>query len=126
MAVPDGVSYEHVVQRITRISLLLAAAGSVVAFGLGGWSWAAGFALGSTVSWISFRWLKQLVGALGVAHPPSNLPQKAVMRYLLIAGAAYLLVKYTVVNLRAAVAGLLVSSAAVMIEILIQLVQAKD
>ena len=125
MTVPDDLSYERVVQRITRLTGILAAAGCVVAFALGGWSWAAGFALGSAVSWISFRWLKQLVGALGVARPPSNLPLKAVMRYVLIGGAAYVLVKYTVINLRAALAGLLISSAAAIIEILIELVQAK-
>ena len=126
MAVPDEASYERVVQRITRITLVLAAAGSVVALGMGGWSWAVGFALGSAVSWISFRWLKQMVSALGVAHPPSNLPQKAVLRYLLIGGLAYLLVKYTVVNLRAAVAGLLVSSAAVLIEIVFELIYVRN
>jgi hypothetical protein len=125
MAAPEEPSYERVVQRITRITLLLGATGSVVAFGMGGWSWAAGFALGGAVSWISFRWLKQMVGSMGVEHPPSNLPQKAVLRYLLIGGAAYLLVKYTVVNLRAALAGLLISSAAVIIEIVIELIFAK-
>lgn len=126
MAVPDDLTYERVVQRITRITVVLGATGSVVALTLGGWSWALGFALGSTVSWISFRWLKQVVGSLGVEHPQPNLPQKAVLRYLLIAGAAYLLVRYTVVNLRAALVGLLISSAAVLIEIVIELVHARN
>jgi hypothetical protein len=126
MTVPDDLTYERVVQRIARITAGLAAAGSAVAFALGGWSWAAGFALGGTVSWVSFRWLKQMVGALGVSHAPSNLPMKAILRYVLIGGAAYVLVKYTVINLRAAVAGLLISSAAVIIEILIELVHAKN
>ncbi len=123
MTDPDDLSYERVVQRITRITLALIAAGSVVAFAWGGWEWAVGFALGGTVSWISFRWLKQVVGSLGADRPQPNLPQKAVLRYLLIGIAAYILVKYTVVNLRAAVAGLLISSAAVIIEIVIQLIQ---
>jgi len=126
MAVPEELSYERVVQRITRIILVLAAAGSVVAFGIGGSSWAVGFALGSALSWISFRWLKQMVGALGVEHPPSNLPHKAILRYLLLGGAAYLLVKYTVVNLRAALAGLLLSTLAVIVEIVVQLIQARQ
>lgn len=122
MTVPDDLSYERVVQRITRITLGLVGAGTVAALAIGGWSWAVGFALGGTVSWVSFRWLKQVVGSIGADRPQPNLPQKAVLRYLLIGGAAYLLVKYTVVNLRAAVAGLLISSAAVIIEILIELI----
>ena len=123
MTGPDDLSYERVVQRITRITLALIAGGSAVAFAWGGWKWAVGFALGGTVSWVSFRWLKQVVGSLGADRPQPNLPQKAVLRYLLIGIAAYFLVKYTLVNLRAAVAGLLISSAAVLIEILIQLIQ---
>lgn len=122
MTVPDDLSYERVVQRITTITLALVAAGSMVALAIGGWSWAAGFALGGTVSWISFRWLKQVVASLGADRPQPNLPQKAVLRYLLIGGAAYLLVHYTVLNLRAALVGLLISSAAVIIEILIELI----
>ena len=125
MAVPDE-AYDRVVRRISSITVLLAAAGSVVAFAIGGWSWAAGFAIGGCISWMTFRWLKQMVGALGAEHPPSNLPLKAVLRYLLIGGTAYLVVKFTLVNLRAALAGLLLSSAAVIVEIVIELVYARD
>ncbi len=126
MAALDDALYERVIQRITRITAVLGVAGVVATFVMGGWSWAAGFALGGAASWLSFRWLKQVVGALGVDRPPPNLALKAVLRYLLIAAAAYVIVKYTVVNLRAALAGLLLSTAAVLVEILIELIYARD
>ena len=125
MAAPDDLDYERVVGRITRITEALVVAGSIAAFIAGGWSWAAGFALGGAVSWLSFRWLKQVVGAVGSDRPPSDLARKAVLRYAMIGGAAYVLLKYTVVSLQAGVVGLLVSSAAVLVEIVIQLVQAR-
>jgi hypothetical protein len=126
MAAPDDLAYERVVGRITRITVVLVGAGSVVAWIAGGWSWAAGFALGGAVSWLSFRWLKQVVGAIGTERPPSNLAMKGVLRYLMIGAAAYVLLKYTTMSLRAGVVGLLVSSAAVLVEIVIQLVHARD
>lgn len=126
MTALDDALYERVTRRITRITAVLGAGGSVAAFVMGGWSWAAGFALGGAASWFSFRWLKQVVGALGVDRPPPNLAAKAVLRYLLIAVGAYVIVKYTVVNLRAALAGLLLSTAAVLVEILIELIYARD
>jgi ATP synthase I subunit len=126
MAGLDDLDYPRVVGRITRIIVVLGVAGSIGAFIAGGWSWAAGFALGGAASWLSFRWLKQMVGALGVEHPESGLAAKAVIRYLLIGGVAYVIVKYTVVNLRAALTGLLLSTAAVIVEILIELIYARD
>jgi hypothetical protein len=126
MAVPEVWDYDRVVGRITRMIAGLGAAGVVVSFVLGGWTWAAGFALGGAVSWVTFRWLKQMVGALGADHPPANLAAKAVLRYLMIFALVYVIVKYTVVNLRAAVTGLLLSTAAVLVEILIELVYARN
>jgi ATP synthase I subunit len=117
--------FERVTRRITRITALLGAAGTAGAFVIGGWRAAAGFALGGTVSWFSFRGLKQVVGGLGADRPAPNLALKGVVRYLLIGAGAYVIVKYTVVNLLAALAGLLLSTAAVLVEILIELIYAR-
>ncbi len=126
MALPDETPYDQVVQRITWIIGGLGIAGVTVAFLIGGWSSGAGFGLGAGVSWLSFRWLKQVVvGSVGVERPASNLAWKAVMRYVLIGWVGYVIVKYTVVNLRAALAGLLISTAAVIVEILIELIYAR-
>ncbi len=126
MAAPEDREYQIVVRRITRIIATLGGVGVAAAFLAGGWSWAAGFALGGAASWLSFRWLKQLVGSLGVDNPPGSLALKAVLRYGMIGGVVYVIVKYTVVNLRAAVAGLLLSTAAVIVEILIELIYARN
>ena len=126
MAALDDLSYERVVGRITRIIAVLAAAGTVVAFAAGGWSWAAGFALGSAASWLSFRSLKQIVGSIGAEHPPPSVGWIAALRYLVIGSVAYVIVEYTVVSLHAALAGLLLSTAAVLVEILIELIYARN
>lgn len=124
MAVPD--EYQLVTRRITRIIELLGAAGVVVAFAWGGWSSAAGFALGAAASWLAFRGLKQVVGTLGTEHRPRRFGLRSLVRYLLIASIAYVIVKYTVVNLRAGLVGLFLSTAAVLVEILIELIYARN
>ena len=126
MTAPEDGMYERVTRRITRITALLGAAGTAGAFAIGGWKAAAGFALGGTASWFSFRWLKQVVGGLGADRPAPNLALKGVIRYLLIGAGAYVIVRYTVVNLLAAFAGLLLSTAAVLVEILIELIYARE
>jgi len=126
MTAPDDGMYERVTRRIARITMLLGAAGTATAFATGGWKAAAGFALGGTASWFSFRWLKQVVSGLGADRPAPNLALKGIVRYLLIGAGAYVIVKYTVVNLLAALIGLLLSTAAVLVEILIELIYARE
>ena len=126
MALPDDDLFQQTTRRVTRITAILGAAGVVAAFVWGGWSSAAGFALGGTASWLAFSWLKQVVGTLGTDHPAPRLAFKSVLRYLLIAAVAYVIVKYTVVNLRAGLVGLFLSTAAVLVEILIELIYARN
>ena len=126
MAVPDDTSFQQTTERVTRIAGILGAAGVVASFIWGGWSSAAGFALGATASWLGFRGLKQVVGTLGTDRPAPRLALKSVLRYALIAGVAYVIVKYTVVNLRAGLVGLFLSTAAVLVEILIELIYARN
>ena|SRR5947209_16828810 len=126
MTDPDQRLLEHAVGRIARVIFGLAAAGVVIALIWRGWTWAAGFALGSAVSWLNFRWLKQLVYALGSdrARPRSAL--KLGFRYVLLGGLAYVILKYSLVSQSAALAGLFVPVAAVIVEILIQLLYARN
>ena len=48
------------------------------------------------------------------------------LRYLLLGGGAYVILKYTAISLPAALAGLFIPAAAVIVEILIQLVYARN
>ena len=89
----------------------------------------ADFLLGAAASYLNFRWLKRVVDALGKAaegDPPR--PRMAVflgLRYVLLALGAYVILKGSVISLPAALAGLFVSVAAVILEILFELVYAR-
>ena len=53
---PDDDFYERVTSRIFRVTLAIAAAGTMAALAWRGWRDGAGFALGAAISWINFRW----------------------------------------------------------------------
>jgi hypothetical protein len=119
MAEADGI-FDRTAARVMRTMLLVAVIGSLAALWRG-WTYGAAFALGAWASWLNFRWLKGFVAALGPGGKPSGFALFFALRYLLLAGAAYVILKYSKLSLPAMLAGLFVSLAAVAIEILIQL-----
>jgi hypothetical protein len=117
---------ERGIERIWKAMWVVAAGGALGLFAWHGWTWSVGWLLGSAVSALNFRWLKQLTEALG---EEAAKPHKAVflgMRYLLLGGGAYVILKYSPISLPAALAGLFVSVAAVVIEILFELAYARN
>jgi len=88
--------------------------------------WGAGIAVGTLLAWLNFRWLDQGVGAIVVAaqaqegQPKPKVPSgtflKFVLRYALIAVAAYVTVVYFAVPVVAVVTGLLALGAAAVVE----------
>jgi|ERR1039458_2748129 hypothetical protein len=114
------------VARIGKLMWAMAAGG---ALGLGawrGWTWSAGWLLGSAISALNFRWLRQLTEGIG---SPTAKPRKAVflgLRWILMGGGLYVILEYSVISLRAALAGLFVSVAAVIFEILFELMYARN
>jgi hypothetical protein len=87
-----------------------------------GWRVGAGFALGSAISWINFRWLKHAVDGLGGKRAPPRLAVLAGFRYLFLGAAAYAILRYSSISLRATLAGLFVSVTAVIVEIVFEVV----
>jgi hypothetical protein len=89
------------------------------------WRWAAGFGLGAGASWLNFRWLKKLVDALGQQPQGKRLKNRTAvllgLRYLILAAAGYGILNFSEISLTAALVGLFVSAAAVILEILFQL-----
>ena len=127
MAVLDERYLDRAVARMARTMAVMSAAGILLLFFWQGWQWSAGFALGAAASWLNFRWLKKLVDSLGQLAAGAKPPKKrtAVMlglRYILLAGAGYAIVRFSEISLPAALVGLFVSAAAVVIEILYQLI----
>ena len=114
------------VTRMIRSMAAMSAAGVLLLWLWQGWRWGLGFALGAAASWLNFCWLKKLVDSLAQAasgKPPRN--RAAVMlglRYLLLAAAGYVILRSSEISLAAALLGLFVSAAAVVLEIVYQLV----
>src|SRR3954468_11018226 len=101
------------VERIWKAMWIVAGGGAAGLLFWRGWTWSAGWLIGSAISVLNFRWLKQLTDALGSGDAK---PRKAVflgLRYLLLGGGAYVILKYSAISLPAALAGLFVSVAAV-------------
>ena len=116
------------VGRISRLTLILTASGAAIYFAMAGWRGGCGFLLGAIASYLNFRWLKRTVSALGetVGGKPPRAWVAVVLglRYLLLGLGAYAILKYSEISLTAALVGLFVSTAAVILEILIELIYA--
>jgi hypothetical protein len=125
-AARDAFWMERAVARIWKLIWAIGAAGAVALVAWRGWWWGAGWVIGTAVSALNFRWLKQLVEAIGAE---AAKPRKAVflgMRYLLLGGGAYVILKFSAISLPAALSGLFVSVAAVIVEILLELAYARN
>ena len=119
---PDADFYERVTSRIFKVTLVIAGAGALTALVWRGWRVGAGFALGSAISWVNFRWLKYAVDGMSGKRAHPRLALLAGFRYLLLGGAAYAILRYSSISLRATLAGLFVSVTAVIVEIFFEVV----
>ena len=121
--------YRSAVARMLRIMAVFAGGGTLALFVWRGWKWGAGFAFGAAVAWVNFLLLKKLADALGIAgrKPPST--GRAVFlgsRYLILGVVVYATLRFTSISMLAAALGLFVSLAAVLVEILFELVYARN
>jgi hypothetical protein len=118
----DEARYSRSLTRITRWIVLLGVVGAVYLGFAKGLRFAGGFLLGCTASWLSFwRWSK-VAESLGSSGSNGRGSVRWIIRFLAVAGVAYVIVKYLEVNVVAALAGLLVAAAAVVFEIVFQLI----
>jgi len=123
----DEVHFDRALGRIRRAMLWLSLAGSAAAWLLYSWQHGAGFLAGALASLANFRWLHQLAASLGEGG--QRLRRRVmwflVLRYLLLGAAGYVIVKIFGLNLVAALAGLFVAVAAVILEIVYELIYAR-
>jgi len=119
----DQLDFERACRRIERFLVWVAVAGTALAGAAGGWKWAAGFLLGAAAAWFNFRWLKRLVSALGGG--PAHSPFRLALRYFLLGGCAYVIVRFSWIPALAVIAGLFVLIAAVFVEVFFELVYAR-
>ena len=125
----DEDIYRNAVARILRLMAVFAGGGTVAGFVWRGWKWGAGFAFGAGVTWVNFLLLQKLTESLGVAgrKPPSTGSAFFLgSRYLILGGIVYATLRFTSISGLAAAIGLFVSLAAVLVEILYELVYARN
>ena len=107
-------------QRVLRLTLVLGAAGTLAVLAQHGVRDALGFLVGAGLSYLSFRsWgrLAETVGASGKA-PAMGSAVFLALRYVLIGGAIYVTIKGLGSTPGALIVGLLVSFAALTLELL--------
>src|SRR5437762_8790730 len=101
----DDFSFDRALTRIGKAMFAVGAGGVIGAAAWRGWTWGAGFALGASVSWLNFRWLKQIADEIGKSHPTrKRMAVLAGLRYALLGGGAYVILRYSSVSLTAALA----------------------
>ena len=127
MAATEIQFFDRALARISKSMLALAMGGAAAVFAWRGWTWGAGFLAGAAASWLNFFCLKNIVDALGRSRPTRKRTLAlAGLRYLLLGAGAYAILIYTSISIVAALLGLFVSAAAVIVEILFELVYAPN
>ena len=125
MTAPDELSFERASARIGRIVVVIAALGTCGALAFGGWKTGLGFLVGSSLSALNFYFLHKLVQGLGAVRQPRYRTVILGFRYLLLGGAAYVILRVSPISLKAVLAGLFVLTAAVFVEVVFELVYAR-
>ena len=127
--------YAAAERRVERLTAVIGLAGAALALAFAGWVWAAGVALGAGLTWANFRWLKAGVSALvqsSVAqagaervHIPRSVYVKFFGRYALLLAVVYVILSRSVLPLAGLVGGLFAAVAAVVAEVVWELVTGK-
>lgn len=119
--------FEKAYKRISGFMIASAVLGTLAAFWYEGLRGSAGFLIGAAFSIVNFRWMKQIAGALGSKGPPKTMGRAIVfgMRYFLFGLIGYVIVKVFGISLLAVLAGLFAAAAAVVLEIIYELIYAR-
>ena len=115
--------YERVVRRIGWMILALGVAGAIAAAVMKGMAAGIAFLIGAAISYASFRLWRRVADALG-PNPRKPNPALYALRLIGVVIGAWVIIKFLGLNLAAAALGLLVSGAAVVLEILYELIYA--
>jgi ATP synthase I subunit len=115
--------HARVLERIHKFMLVLGAAALITAMTMFGWRIGVGFAVGSAVSFLNFYWLKKVAAGVAVAAAHSGtavssrrVVQRFLLRYFLMALAAFVILTVSRDSLYGFFAGLFLPVAAMLCE----------
>lgn len=114
-------------QALRRIGILILAIGTIGAgalTSLRGFRMGLAFLIGALFSYASFWGWQHIVLALS-PNAPKQRPWKFVLRIVVLGALACVIIKLLGLNVAAAVTGLLVSAAAVILEVIFELIYAR-
>jgi hypothetical protein len=123
----EAFDFERAASRIARNMVWLAVAGALAGWAAAGWRWAGGFLLGAVISLVNYWGLRRLVENLGDQRPG----RKSIgglwfaARLILLAAGAYVILRYSPINVLAVLVGLFVLIAAVFVEAAFELYAGK-
>ncbi len=115
--------YSGALRRISRFMIGLAVACAAAAWLRFGWRIALGFACGCAIAYLNFHWLERVVNALGDRLTMTGKPQSGkgvvvrfLLRYFLMALAAYAIFTVSRASLYGLLAGLFLPVAGIACE----------
>jgi len=115
--------HSDALKRISRLMLVLGAAAVITALSMFGWRIGVGFAVGAGVSFLNFYWLKKVVAGVaaaaahtGTAVSSRRVVQRFLLRYFLMAVAAFVILTFSRDSLYGFFAGLFLPVAAMLCE----------
>lgn len=126
-AVPENpaaeVFYSGALDRVRRFMLVIGVIATAALGAAFGWKFGVGVLLGCAIAWVNFYWLKQAVSALGdrvtstgQRQSSSGVVAKFLLRYALIALAAYAIFRVSKHSLYGLLGGLFLTVAAILCE----------
>jgi hypothetical protein len=123
----DDTLFMQAVRRMRIVMLWLSVAGTLAGGILEGWRWGLGFLAGGLASCGNFHWLHYLTASLGAdtSGPRKRMLVFLCLRYVLLGLGGYVIVRIFGLNLVAALLGLFVAAAAVIVEIFYELLYAR-
>jgi hypothetical protein len=121
------MNYDLALRRMSRMAAAIGVAGVLIAVIWRGPRVGVGFLAGAIISMVNLRWWTSLAGAIGSSGSAPMRGSVALLslRYLAVGGVVYVIVKILEIALAPVLAGLFVCVAAVLIEILYELISAR-
>jgi hypothetical protein len=117
----DPQFYERAIRRISWLTVGLGLLGSVATVSLRGFWSGLAFLIGAAVSYLSFFGWRRLAGAIGPGGQ-TRFAWLFIVRNFILLAAAWVIIKFLGPNAVAGATGLFVATAAILLEIIYELV----